>query len=200
MKQLLLILGCFYFLMPSSTAQIEELKDGVLVVRLKSNNRKINALKESLAKTPNPNLERQLVTAELEAFHTAKAMMQAFEQAYQFSEVLFMHDTATTALKNEQYERIFLDKDLKPTVEADLSNRFFCVLVEGKSVSGAEGYVVLDSQFEAIPRPFPNFVRRNNLGYLMNSFFADNSMANLKLYSRLAKKLNKRLDFYYAKR
>lgn len=202
MKQFVLLLCCLYLIVPSSIGQIKDLKEGVLVVRLQSNNRKINALQESIAKAPNEseNLKRKLKQAKAEYKQVGKAMMQAFATEYSFSEVVFMHDTASIALKNGQQEGLFLDENLEIIPNQSLDNRFFCLLASGKSESGAEGFKILDAGLEIIPQPFPNFVRLNTLGYLMSNIFSNETAASQRLYNRLAKKLQRQLERYYLKR
>lgn len=202
MKQFVLLLCCLYLIVPSSIGQIEDLKEGVLVVRLKSNNRKINALQESIAKNPNDNdnLKRQLKLAKAESKQEGKAIIQAFKAEYSFSEVVFMHDTASMALKKGQRKGLFLDEKLEKLPDLSLENRFLCLLASGKSASGAEGFKILDATLEELPQPFPSFVRLNTLGYLMNSIFFNDTAASQRLYKHLAKKLQKQLEEYYLKR
>lgn len=197
MKQLLLCLLVFVFTIPSSFGQIEELKTGVLVVRLKSNNRKIEALEAAIAKSSDSkNLKRQIRMAKEEAERNNTAIIQAFKQEYRFSDVLFMQDTATYALKAGQQQGFFLDSELDIDSKKSLDNRFFNILVSGKAASGAEGFEILAADFNKIPKPFPSFIRLNTLSYLMNNIFSD-EQATQKLYNRLARKLQRRLEGYY---
>lgn len=201
MKQFFLLICCLYLIVPSSIGQINELKDGVLIVRLKSNNRKINALQESIAKNPNanPNLKSQLDAALIETKEVGEAMMEAFANEYSFSEVVFMHDTATVALRNGMRKGLFLNEKLEIIPTKSIEGRFFCLLGIGNSASGAEGFKVLDENLELLAAPFPYFVHVNNLSYLMNTLFGSETLARKRLYTRLAKKLQKNFDIHYVR-
>ena len=194
MKQLISIAFTLLFILPNAFSQTQDLQKGVLIIFLQSNNNKITALEEVLKKSPgNKNLRRQLDYTRAETKRTNEAVMRGFEETYNFSEVLFTYDYHIKDLKAGKKTAIFLNKSLEIDKNLSAAGRFLVILKNGTSISGAEGYQILNAELTPFPEPFPQFVRLNTLSYLVNTIFADD-IALGKLYGRLAKKVQKRFE------
>ena len=145
-----------------AAAAIQDLKDGVLVVRLRSDQRKIEALQGQLA-TPNlkekyrTRLKKMLDDTRRENETENKSLVAAFREHFDFTDVLFMYDTATYLLKNGQKEGFFLNDSLQVDPHLSLQGRTFR-LVRFGSKSGMKqrkSLIGMDLNFRDLPAPFP---------------------------------------------
>ena len=176
---------------------IETLKGGVLIVRLPSQQNKIETLQELLdggeldAKAEKRIKERLEGTkAKTESFN--KSIITAFYEKYRFSDFLFILDTASVQLKNGKREELFLNKDLEIDPNLRLDDRPFYVLRFGSTQSGdgqsIEAMVLMDNQLEDLESPFPYYVRINNFNAVMGGLFPKPKQ-ELKNALRLVEKL-----------
>jgi len=146
-----------------AAAAIKDLKDGVLVVRLRSDQRKIEALEGQLA-TPNlkekyrQRLQKLLDDTRREKEVENKSLVAAFRKHFDFSEVLFMYDTATYLVKKGLQEGYFLNDSLQADPHLSLQGRPFR-LVRFGSKSGMKqrkSLIGMDLDFRDLPAPFPS--------------------------------------------
>ena len=159
---------------------IRDLKEGVLIVRLPSQQNKIETLQELLdggkldAKGEKRIKERLEGTkAKTESFN--KNFIAAFYENYRFSDFLFILDTASVHLKAGNHQGIFLNKNLEPAPELSLGDRPYYVLRFGSTRSGSgqsvEAMVLMDDNFRDLQPPFPYYVRINNFNAVMGGLF-----------------------------
>ncbi len=145
-----------------ATAAIKALKEGVLVVRLRSDQRKIEALTGQLA-TPNLNekyrkrLQQLLADTRREKEAENKALVAAFREHFDFTEVFFMYDTASYLLKKGLRAGFFLNDSLQADPHLSIQGRKFR-LVRFGSKSGMKqrkSLIGMDRNFRDLPAPFP---------------------------------------------
>ena len=190
-----------------SISTIKKIKDGVLVIRLASKNNKVKELNRLIASPDisaktKQNLEKNLheTVSEIKGFNTK--VYYGFTEVYNFSEVLFMYDTATISLKKGIQQGYFLDKNLNVDPSISLKNRSFALLRYGSTnpdqTSGLEAFVVMDDQFKDLTKPFPYYVNLKSFGQKILSIFSTRSMAQIKIISRVSK-LNKKFEKFYHK-
>ncbi|MFK8100930.1 MAG: hypothetical protein AB8G15_00330 [Saprospiraceae bacterium] len=190
-----------------SANNIQKLKDGVLVIRLTSKNNKIKELNRLLAHpevTPKTKegLQKKLheTVSEIKGFNTK--VYYSFSEIYNFSEVLFMYDTASVSLKKKLQKGYFLDKNLNVDPSISLNNRNFCVLRYGstdpKATSGVEAFVFMDDQLQDLTKPFPYYMKLRSWGQRFLSMFTSRSINQINIVNRVTK-INQRLEKYYAK-
>ncbi|BDS14786.1 hypothetical protein [Aureispira anguillae] len=143
---------------------IKELKNGVLVVRLKTNQRKIEILERTLR---DPNLTKQQrkrhqnilegTIRSRDEFNQAIGKM--FEEAFSFCPVYLMYDTNSTALTNGETKGLFLNKkgELDETIELESTNVF---IVNYKKRSAEFPFDILRVRKlkEKLEDPFPYYV------------------------------------------
>ena len=183
-------------------------KSTTLVVRLPSNHKKMTEL-ERLAKSK--SLDPQKAKRMQEVLVTTRAMtpafnvrlMTSFYENYDFSEILFMHDTASISLKNGATSGIFLNKRIQADPNIKLKTKDYLVLhidYDGfPEAMNINDFDILDMQFKKLPRPFPQDARTGvvlNLGLLFNK---DAGMKQFKVMNKMTEKFNKKLNKAYDK-
>ncbi|MCH2021616.1 MAG: hypothetical protein MK207_03975 [Saprospiraceae bacterium] len=146
-------------------SSIKELKEGAIVVRLKTNHRKIQLLEKTLKSNGLNKNQRKRHQAILDgtiavrdAFNNAIADM--FLDSFSFCPVYLMYDTCSNALKSGQKEGIFLNKDKTADSSIEL-NEPHVFLVNYKKSSGEFPFDVLRMQKlnDRLEDPFPYFIQ-----------------------------------------
>ena len=183
--------------------QIKKLHSGTLVVRLPSNAKKIAALQGLIDRG---KLKKKAQRRTVEKLETTKkstrsfnlTMMQALKENYHFSELLFIYDTASVALKNGQYEGIFLNDSLAIDPDIELKNDTFLGLRFGNTKSedgqSIDAMVVMNRQLKDLSPPFPYYVRMNNIFAILGTFLPEQSKVSIV---KATQKLNARLNSFY---
>lgn len=210
---LLLLLPCFLNAQPEGATWTKRqafeaaktLKEGVLVVCLPSNDKKIKAL-SALLDNPQVNdnekmrIRKQLETTKSESRSDNLTTITAFRQEYRFSEVYFAYDTAIVHLRKGTIDGHFLNDALETAPDVSLAGKTWFVLrigyTDATQSSGAEAFILADSSMKELQPPFPAAIRLDNLGYLINRALAP-EIASRKRMTKAVKKLQERLgDFY----
>jgi len=144
---------------------IKELKEGVIVVRLKARERKISSLEATLR---NPKLNKRQrkryqrildgTIQRRDKWNNAIAGM--FVDSFSFCPYYIMYDTASHALMNGQRQGMFLNDSLQidPSIKIDAEHIF---LINYRSQSGEFPFDVLLMRklHERLEDPFPFFVQ-----------------------------------------
>lgn len=194
---------------PADPAQsIRELKDGVLVVRLRTQSNKIARLKEYIAKEPagSPTASRlaaQLNETEEQVATENRLLAMAFREMYQFSEVLFVADTLAPRLDEQDPGAIFLDENLQPDPSRSIGRRSFLVAGMGTaSYSDAaagndESLVVYDRNFNRMEKPFPSYSSVTAISLLFKRLTNSEDEVEVFHYRKMVSRLDRRLNQYY---
>ena len=208
MKKLLLfyfLLNCCFSLNAQSKQYIEDLKNGVLVVRLTSNFSKINYLKRILSKgklSPRAaeKTAKRIHKFETEKISLGKEWMKAFSEYYDFSEVLFVFDTLSRKAIANGMQNCFLDENLNINPSIKLNNRPFLMTfasqVDSENGSGAEAIIFKNADFMPLRKPFPYYVKTVSASYIFNKIFKP-SISERKNIERIVKTMNRKLTRYY---
>lgn len=182
---------------------INSLKEGVLIVRLPSQQAKTDAIREVIntpgaSEAARKRLEKQLETAISSQREFNLNMMRAFREAYDFSDVLFIYDTSTSLLKTGNHSGIFLDSSLQAQPGIRLEKAPYFILHFGSTSSetsdGVEAMIILDGQFKRLEKPFPFYQRLNDFSAFIGSFLPKPNQKTedaLRIVDKLNKKLNK---------
>ena len=178
-------------------AQIKSLKNGALLVRLKTNINTINKLKAA----GNVDLATQV---ERETFFTNKAIVRGFANHFKFCPVYFFYSTYSDSVKHKNTIGILLDTNLvtDPTIictanfyliaeQNDVYSSSIGLVTEQeanlaieKGTSFKQGAIVIKNRYYIqLHDPFPYFQK----GY------------KLKLYGEYVKTFNSRLQLFYTK-
>lgn len=155
---------------------INKLKKGVLIVRLKTKQRSINALLQKGMKKKAKKLENEINEYNMN-------VMRAFKKNYNFSNVYFFYANNTQQVKEMQFNSIFLDEDLVVNSSIKLNPLYDFYMIadfdqvrtldeNGKYSSQSslisEALVIKDRDFEQMPRPFPLFVKTGNKNQIVS--------------------------------
>lgn len=164
--------------------KIRRLQAGVLIVRLESDRRKIEALEQlasahDLTGKERQRIEGQLSEAREEAALKTTYYVEAFRDHYDYSDVVFMYDYQTRAYL--EGEIMFFDASFDEVPGDSVLERPHLVLSEGVSENnGARMLQFLSEKLEPLGKPAP----RSHFGVL--SFVTPTglriSRINRKLY------------------
>ena len=159
---------------------IKDLKNGVLVVRLKSGNSQMKAM-ERVANSPNvaaKDKERfELKMAALRKSIQAEneRLIKSLQAHYLFSEVLYIMDTSIYLLKENIQNGYFLNEQMEVDTSISLRYRNYLVAYYGAPLSsqknGMEGIVVLDRDLIEMTDPFPFFTGISTSRKELGKFF-----------------------------
>ena len=185
---------------------IKALYGGTLIVRLPSYQTKIDGMKDVLSSSgpDSPNrarIEKMLRETQDNRKEFNQNMMAAFHEAYSFSEVYFMLDTATTALKSGQLQGIFLNSslDTDPNIHLDGPPPYFVLRfgsTSDMSTDGVEAMIIMDGQFQDLDKPFPYYQRLHDFAAVMGSIFPAPDQKK-KDALRIVGKLHTKLQDYF---
>jgi len=168
--QKILITSFLFFLSNQIIAQIDpvnainELKNGVLIVVIPGNHKKIALLKKELKnpktkKRQRNRIEKIIDLAEKRRKILIEQMWQGFEKDYHFSEFAFIYDTTTTHILNGRMEKVVFIRD---NDKINLKGKPFLFLRYGNTdrgnTTGIESWVVTNHQFDDLEKPFPYYV------------------------------------------
>lgn len=186
---------------------IKSLKDGTLLVRLPSRQRKIDAMEQVLSgyapdDKRRPRMEKLLRETREEAATFNRNMMTAFRDSFDFSEVRFFYDYNTPKLKAGESAGLFLNEELTADPSIPLPDGSYFILGFGQTQKdysdGLEAMYIMDSDFKRMTAPFPYYQRLNDFAAFMGSIFpAPNQEMRDAL--RLVGKLQKKLRAFYQK-
>jgi len=121
-----------------SAWQINELKTGALVVKLKTNKNLIDELEKQGKK----DLAEQ---KRLETYIINKNLMQAFRDNFDFCKVYFIYSSANDSLLNAVRKGIFLDSTLKPNASIEMNEKYYLLAERDYVYNSSIGFVPEDS-------------------------------------------------------
>ncbi len=168
-------------------AQISEFdQKSVLIVRLQSDQHKIDYLKKQKGDV---SAER-VATVQQEKSNYNKMIIRQFNQFYDYSEVIYIYDTASVDLKNGKTTGIFLDKNLQSVENYSLKNRPYLILSENTENSSVQGLVLLNPDFSRVDHSRLDFIK-------LNTFFL---ASEERIFALAVQKLNNRMQKYLPNR
>lgn len=188
-------------------AAIKALREGTLIVRLPSGQRKMAALEEALEKEEKGSsraewLRKELESTRLETQSFNENMYGAFREIYDFSDLRFTYDYATPELKAGRFKGHLLNEDLKPSADIGVENLPVFILSFGRTnkeySDGVEAMVILGEQLKSPPPPFPYYQRLNDFKAFWGSIFPRPDQEEYDAL-RLVGKLNEKLEKFYNK-
>ncbi len=183
---------------------IKTLKDGTLVLRLKSKNNKITAIEKLLSSKDLNEATRNRLRKNLKSTIEQRnkynvSLTQAFENHYSFSNIYYMYDTASVSLKRGVTSGIFLDNSLELDPAIKIPDGDFFVIKTGttdsSSTTGVEALVIMDKNLKDLERPFPYYVRINSIGRLFTRIFNHRNLVK-KDSKQVVMKLERNLRSY----
>jgi len=121
-----------------SAWQINQLKQGALVVRLKTNNTLINAL----IRQGNRQLASQ---KQLQQYAANKNAMLAYIDNYKFSKLYFIYSDSSNSLLKGKRSHIFLDTNLMVDPSIEMKEDFYLIAERDYAYNSSIGYVKEDT-------------------------------------------------------
>lgn len=167
---------------------IDRLKENGLVISLVSNRRQLEHLRSIIAQ-PENQTERSLARNQKKyeelkdkTEQTAKNAIAAFTENYDFSPVYFIWDYDIPTLWLRPDSNIFVNPKLEFYAEPQFNARgedlfvLYRGRVDAARGSGIEAWIVRNSKFNYLCRPFPYYVGRNDnwfINALLSVFHPD---------------------------
>ncbi len=183
---------------------IKDLKNGVLVVRLKTGSNKLGAM-QRVANSPDvTESERKMFAERIAAYQKEvdqenEWLVRSLKEHYSFSETLYMPDTSAHQLKKGVQSGYFLNGEMQPDPTISLGGKPYLVLFYGNAISpgksGIEGLVLLDANLKELVEPFPFFSGISTIKRTLVKFF--NKKEESEIYDAMVAKLQKRLEEYH---
>lgn len=118
--------------------QINELKKGALVVRLKTN----KLLIEQLKKSDRPELAQEKL---LEQYAINKNTMMAYLDKFTFCKLYFIYSNSSDSLQNGSRSGIFLDTNLRIDNNIELHEPFYMLAERDYAYNSSIGFIKEDS-------------------------------------------------------
>lgn len=134
-------------------AQLHELKNGVLLVRLFTNDAKISGL-EAAGKTSEANK-----TAEAQQREN-KDILLSFSQIFQFCPVFFFYSDDSEYIRNGNFDGKIFDSSLTLVNPSEIKESVFTAEFSETENLGIEGLIIMDEQLFPLEAPFPFYQRK----------------------------------------
>lgn len=148
--------------------QLEDLKNGVLIVRLSTNSRTIKAMESTIMDSETSSSSKTMIREQLaQRIHDRDSVNQGLKDyfggdTYTFSDVYFMYDTSQYRLKNMEPSGYFYDQfgNLSDTMTLEGKTYFMTFIGRTDQSTGTntQAFVIHD-KFGNIPDyPFPGYI------------------------------------------
>jgi hypothetical protein len=152
-----------------SAWQINQLKNGALVVRLKTNHLLISQLKKR-------GEEHLAEKARLEQAAVNVSMIKAYLHNYNFSKVYFIYSHSSDSLLNGTRSGIFIDTTLKVNPSITMPEKFYLIAEPDYIYNSSLGFVREDSARSVVEAGNPSssekpIVVKNKYGHQLKSPF-----------------------------
>ena len=163
-----------------AVVNIEILKKGALLVRLKTAVLKINGLK---------NLGRNKEAEEMRLMqeHENAAIVDAFRKNFNFCLVFFFYSNNSEEIKTGNYKGLLFDINFKVDTSFNSSNYLIGELDKSESLT-IQSFLIKDKNYKQLGKPFPFLTRRYN------------SLVITRTEDQIVSLLNKRLHNFYETR
>ena len=171
----------------SASEAILELKDGILLIRFAANEKKLEALEKSLANArtsaDSVSLNREVQRTVEDASQLQNDVVAAMNAEFGFCDYAFFFDKDTRSVR-EGGGPVY-GPDLKTEVRIDPDKVSYIKYVGRTPEMSINGFVIVDSNLENIPRPFPGTISRSGFSAIFG-----NDQKHIR-------RLNKKLEKYY---
>lgn len=158
---------------------IVALKNGALLVRLKTSELKINALKKQ-------GKEKEAEEIRLDQETVNKLIVEAFKANYTFCPVYFFYSNHSTKVKEGNYKGCIFDVNMK-TDSSFSSNNYLIGEFEKSETTQLDAFYIKNKNFELLRKPFPYFIKQNK------------ALVSSRSYDKLVSVLNEEFIEFYNK-
>jgi hypothetical protein len=189
------------FVVPARFEHIEALKSGILIVRLNSNRRKMEAL-TSLAEKDTLNkksYQDKLDKTRLETETFNKKLALAFKQNYVFSKVVYIYDFQVPELKKSPTIEVISDMESGEKYLLEVNGTDWYLLSDDNTYNpGPESYRLFDRQMEQMPKGFPGQWKKNDFWHVLIGVF-NHKKSKHRDMDLMLQNWNKELFYLYYK-
>ncbi|MEP7197864.1 MAG: hypothetical protein ABI851_15205 [Saprospiraceae bacterium] len=183
---------------------IGELHNGDLLIQLKSERNRLNALELELQKGNEKYKEKvqklmNSISSDRDSFNYN--FIQSMKKYYNFSKVYFFYDYDTPELEKSGFiGGRFLNPDLKKGFSRPYSSRSIFILKQADTKEQSlDAFILFNKDNQKLTDPFPSTIRKNNLRTIRNAVF-NKSMKNQLDAEYFAKKLQSSYSKFYFKK
>lgn len=168
---------------------LQALKEGTLIVRLKSSNNKVNYLREK-----GRDLEADEIMASINSYNMA--FMNQMKGSYDFSDIQFAYGKEIQDFLNQKNDNIFLNSELEIDSNIELKEGPIYIL----GAQGDNDYYLFDSEMRRIPEPAPHGINLDGgLKTLLSGDRTNEIIAGSKAYLLDVEYFNAKLNKLYQK-
>lgn len=179
---------------------IDLLSNGHLVVRLPSMARKIAEYERLLESPDLPESRREPLEQSIrqtieDRDRNNRMLMEAFQNQYTFSQVWYVYDSASVALRDGHWGGIFLNEELQPDqgIQFNPEGDFFTARIGNtKGSQGLYAIVLGDSELKDFTAPFPYYVQLSSLFSILEGIIVPKG-ADRRTYNKVTARLQNRL-------
>ncbi|MFN8279221.1 MAG: hypothetical protein U0V49_02955 [Saprospiraceae bacterium] len=181
---------------------IRLLHEGDLIIQLKSEEKKLQALQGELFK--GGDAYRQKILNQINKTERARDsfnyyLIHYMNRLYDFSKTYFYYDNDRSTLMNNGFTgSFFVDSTLNKTILRHNSGQYYLLLPGTTPTQGLEALIVSEPVGSPLPAPFPSYYRRNNFKTWRNAIFYPSQVAQRDA-RYFAETLQKKLAAYYKK-
>ncbi len=179
-----------------------DLKNGVLVVLLRTNEKRLKDL-EILSRNPNftdyqrASINQKIGALEAETKRINGALIRNFKGLYNFSAVYFMYDRNIEELKKGVKKGIFVNDSavVDVTITLPETDFFVCNYAIAGTANTAEGLIILNSKMERMKPPFPTVtVAGSSSANALLQLLTKNDDYETRIIARDIEKLQRNLE------
>ena len=150
---------------------ILNLKDGVLLVRLQTSEKRITALENS-------GHTQEAADARREQQVKNNLIVKAFSVYYDFTEVYFFYADQSSSVKERKWDGILFSKYMDPLREDAIGDKPVYVLASsgaGLKNLGSDqiGFGMLDSEMTSLDKPFPYYITKKTGSKIFEKSYAE---------------------------
>ena len=179
---------------------ISRLHKGDLIVQLRSEQKKLQALASELDKGGTRYREkvlREIARTEKKRDSFNFHFIREMGRSYRFSRVYFFYDSDRSALKQNGYGgKYFIDSLLKKSLERRTGGDYFLLQPGITKTQSLDAWIVSEPAGSPLPAPFPAYYRMNNFRTWRHAIFHP-SDAERRDAVYFARTLQKRLEKFF---
>ena len=160
--------------------QLHQMKNGVLLVRLFTEQSKIDGLKAQGKISQAERVAQQ-------QYQINRDILLSFSQVFEFCPVFFFYSKDSEAIRNGDFKGKVFDVSQRLVDPSEIKGTVFTAEFSETANTGIDGLIIMDDQLFPLSAPFPHYQREH-------TFFGMVSLPKSKMVHRLNNKLR---DTYY---
>ena len=178
---------------------VDVVQEGGVIVRLATNARKIESMREvldegRLSASNRYRLEERIATTIAETQAQQELIVKTMREVYDIGPVYFIHDTTMVLLEGDQESGYFLNDNLEVDPGIIRPADFVVARMgytDAATTARAEALMLTDREQQQLPAPFPSAITFNNLGYALNRLLAPDIAERKRIEGMIERLRNK---------